>query len=274
MSMTITATWADNPPHMVITVGDTPSGTERMSVSRIVGSSEAPVRGAENVIIAGNQGLAVDWDAPLDANVTYRAIAMKSNGGHLENRVASFQTSTIDCDTCWISNPLDPASALHVDLMAGSDDEVSVEQSVTLSTPGWTTNLPSAVVGVRQLGGKRTLVIRLSDLESAQRFEDLLRRSVMVLVRAPAIRHRTGLLYMTVAEAVERRERDFTDNPDHTETTWTITGDEVDPGVLPVIVSPWTYQNLADYARAQGVATYAGLPSLWTTYLDAQRGIF
>lgn len=274
MSMTITATWADNPPHMVITVGDTPSGTERMSVSRIVGSSEAPVRGAENVIIAGSQGLAVDWDAPLGANVTYRAIAMNSRGGHLENRVASFQTGTIDCDTCWTSNPLDPASALHVDLMAGSDDEVSVEQSVTLSTPGWTTNLPSAVVGVRQLGGKRTLVIRLSDLESAQRFEDLLRRSVMVLVRAPAIRHRTGLLYMTVAEAVERRERDFTDNPDHTETTWTITGDEVDPGVLPVIVSPWAYQNLADYARAQGVTTYAGLPSLWTTYLDAQRGIF
>lgn len=274
MSMTITATWADDPPHMVITVSDTPSGTERMSVSRIVGSSETPVRGAENVIISGNEGLVVDWDAPLGANVTYRAIAMNSRGGHLENRVASFQTDTIDCDTCWISNPLDPASALHVDLMAGSDDEVSFEQSVTLSTPGWTTNLPSAVVGVRQLGGKRTLVIRLSDLESAQRFEDLLRRSVMVLVRAPAIRHRTGLLYMTVAEAVERRERDFTDNPGHTETTWTITGDEVDPGVLPVIVSPWTYQGLADYARAQGVTTYAGLPSLWTAYLDAQRGIF
>ncbi|MEH1498388.1 hypothetical protein [Cutibacterium avidum] len=274
MSMTITATWADNPPHMVITVGDIPSGTAFISVSRIVGSSEAPVRGAENVIIAGKQGLVVDWDAPLGANVTYRAIALKSNGGHLENRVASFQTGTIDCDTCWISNPLDPTSALHVDLMAGSDDEVSFDQSVSLSTPGWTTNLPSAVVGVRQLGGKRTLVIRLSDLESAQRFEDLLRRSITVLVRAPAIRHRTGLLYMTIAEAVERRERDFTDNPGHTETTWTITGDEVDPGVLPVIVPPWTYQNLSDYARAQGVTTYAGLPSLWTTYLDAQRGTF
>ncbi|MSS45288.1 hypothetical protein FYJ43_04350 [Cutibacterium sp. WCA-380-WT-3A] len=274
MSTIITAVWGDTPPHMAITAKNLPSGTAYIRVSRIIGSSEAPVRGAENVIIAGNQGLVTDWDAPLDTNVTYRVLSLNANGGHLENMVASFHTGTIDCDTCWVSNPLDPASALHVDLMAGTDDDTSHDQTVTLSSPGWSTNLPSAIVGVRQLGGKRTLIIRLTGLDTAQQFEDLLRRSITILVRAPAIRHRTGLLYMTAQSVSEHRERDYADNPAHTETTWTITGDEVDPGTLPVIVSPWTYQNLADYARAQSVTTYDGLPSLWTTYLDAQRGIF
>lgn len=273
---TITPIWADNPPHVTITVTGMPTGTATMTITRIVGTHETTVRGADRSLVAGTSGLVVDWDAPVGQTITYRVDCWSAGGGALTGGVAIGQATTggIDCDTAWISDPLDPSTGMHVTLMAGSDDEVSHDQQVSLSTPRWSTHLPSAVVGGRQLGGKRTLVVRLDTLDAAQHMEDMLASAVMILVRAPAIRHRTGSLYMVPATVTEHRERDYADNPGHTETTWTLTGDEVDPGRMPVMVAPWTYADARSYAATRKVTTYRALPTLWATYLDVQRGVY
>ena len=178
----------------------------------------------------------------------------------------------VDCSTAWISNPYDPGSAMLVTLMDGTDDTTSHDMPVSLSQAGRRTNLPSAVVGVRQLGSKRTLIVRCWDLAEAQQFEDLLATSVVLLVRTQQIRHRTGALYVTAGEVSEQRMRQFIDGPD--ETTWTLSCDEVDPGRLGILASPFSYARSAAYVgNLRGRATYADRSATFPLYSDATKGV-
>lgn len=179
-----------------------------------------------------------------------------------------------DPDTAWISNPYDPSAAMLVTLMAGSDDDTSHDMDVSLSLPGRRTHLPSAVVGVRGLGGKRTLVVRCWTPGEAQQLEDLLASTTTLLVRSAVIRHRTGCLYVVIGEAVEHREWEFLDGQQ--ETTWTLSSDEVDPGALGILVPPWTYQKSAAYVAAQtstATPTYTDRAAVFPLHIDATRGV-
>lgn len=181
-----------------------------------------------------------------------------------------------DCSQAWISNPYDPLSAMLVTLMDPSDADTSHDMDVSLSLPGRATHLPSAVVGVRGLGGKRELIVRCWTLDEALRFEQLLTSAVTLLVRANpgTIRHRTGALYVVPGEVTEHRERDFIDGPE--ETTWTLACDEVDPGRIGVLVPPWMWATSRAYVAQQAgktQATWADRMAVFPLWIDATRGL-
>lgn len=266
------ATYVEAPtPHVRLDVGLMPEGTAAVSVQRIVGAYQAPVRGHDPAPVYGIATAIVDWDAPLGRQATYVCRALDGAGGVLSTASIAVTTGTIGASEAWITNPLDPISGMRVTLMEGSDDTTEFPQKVTLSTAAWSSGLPSAIVETRQRGANRTLVVRLDSLEKAKTLEDLLSTSAFLLVRAPGIRHRSGALYVVVENVTETRERDLTDSPTFAETTWTLECAEVGPGRMPVTVAPWSYQDSMDFAAAHGGSTYATRLSLWPMYIDMRR---
>lgn len=274
----ITCTFVADPPRVTLDVTSMPAGTARVEVVRIDSNgAEAPVRGASDVPVQDTAAWTViDWEPPVGRSPVWRASFRNSAGGLLSTETGQLdsQVPAPDCDLAWVSNPYDPASAMLVTLMAGSDDDTTHGMDVSLSLPGRRTHLPSAVVGVRGLGGARTLVVRCWTQDEAQRLEDLLATTTTLLVRSPVIRHRTGALYVVVGAATEHREWEFIDGQQ--ETTWTLQADEVDPGRLGVLVPPWTYQKSAAYVAAQtstATPTYADRVAVFPLYIDATRGV-
>lgn len=276
----ITCTYLPDPPRVVLDVTSMPAGTATVDVVRIADNgSQAPVRGAGQVSVQDTAAWTViDWEPPVGRSPVWRASFRNSAGGLLATESGALAnvagTPAPDCDLAWISNPYDPASAMLVTLMAGSDDDTTHGMDVSLSLPWRRTHLPSAVVGVRGLGGKRTLVVRCWTPGEAQKLEDLLASTTTLLVRSGQIRHRTGCLYAVIGDAVEHREWDFIDGQQ--ETTWTLSADEVDPGRLGILVPPWTYQKSAAYvASQQGKATptYADRLAVFPLHIDATRGV-
>ena len=273
--MNIWLTPRADPPRVVINVTSMPQGTASVIVERVSGAGDpSPVRGATDVPVQGTQAWTVtDWEAPLGRETLWRATPVSASGGKLAAPVS--RTLSIphdDCDTAWLTNPYDPSASLLVTLMAGTDDDTTHAMPVSLSPAARRTGLPTAVAGNRRLGGDRTLVLRCETLDAAQRLEDMLARSVTLLVRSTAIRHRTGCLYMVVGEAVEHRDRQWIDADE--DTTWTLRGDEVDPGRLPVLVQPWTYAAGAEYVTQQSRgSTYAYAARVYPLYLDATKGV-
>ena len=274
----ITCTFVADPPRVTLDVTSMPAGTARVEVVRIDSNgAESPVRGAADVPVQDTAAwTATDWDVPVGRAPVWRAIYRNSAGGLLgtESGGLAAAVPAPDCDLAWISNPYDPGTAMLVTLMAGSDDETTHGMEAFLSLPGRRTHLPSAVVGVRGLGGSRTLVVRCWTLEEAQQLEDLLATTTTLLVRSPAIRHRTGCLYVVAGEVREKREWEFLDGQQ--ETTWTLSADEVDPGHLGILVPPWTYQKSAAYVAAQQATaspTYTDRAAVFPLHIDATRGV-
>jgi len=275
----IECSYLPNPPRVVLDVTGMPAGTATVEVVRIADNgSQAPVRGAGQVSVQDTAAWTViDWEPPVGRSPVWRASFRNSAGGLLATETGKLDSpvpAPIDPDTAWVSNPYDPASAMLVTLMAGSGDDTTHGMDVSLSLPGRRTHLPSAVVGVRGLGGARTLVVRCWTQDEAQRLEDLLATTTTLLVRSAVIRHRTGCLYVVVGEAVEHREWEFLDGQQ--ETTWTLSADEVDPGHLGILVPPWTYQKSTAYVAAQtstATPTYGDRAAVFPLHIDATRGV-
>lgn len=274
----IECSYLPNPPRVVLDVTGMPAGTATVEVVRIADNgSQAPVRGAGQVSVQDTSAWTViDWEPPVGRSPVWRASFRNSAGGLLGTETGQLdsQVPAPDCDLAWISNPYDPSSAMLVTLMSGSDDDTSHDMDMSLSLPGRRTHLPSAVVGVRGLGGKRTLVVRCWTPGEAQKLEDLLASTTTLLVRSAVIRHRTGCLYVVVGEVVEHREWEFIDGQQ--ETTWTLSADEVDPGRLGILVPPWTYQKSEAYVAAQtghSSPTYADRLAVFPLHIDATRGV-
>lgn len=274
----ITCNYVPDPPRVTLDVTSMPAGTARVEVVRIDSNgSQAPVRGAADVPVQDAAAwTATDWDVPVGRAPVWRATYRNAAGGLLGTETGQLDSPVPapDCDLAWISNPYDPSSAMLVTLMAGTDDETGHDMEASLSLPGRRTHLPSAVVGVRGIGGSRTLVVRCWTLEEAQQLEDLLATTTTLLVRSPAIRHRTGCLYVVIGEAREMSHHNRPATPEA--TTWTLSADEVDPGQLGILVPPWTYADLAAYLQAQTGTTsptYSDLRSVFPLYLDVTKGV-
>lgn len=290
----------DSPPRVVLTVTSMPTGTSMIRIQRLNSDgTAASVRGADLVAVQGTDAwTTTDWDAPIGRTLTWRATCYTGTLGALGTGTATASTVhsvpsglvqqavtevvgsiavpgiDLDDDQAWISNPYDPASAMRVTLMDGTDDTTSHDMPVTLSLAGRSTHLPSAVVGIRQLGGKRTIVVRCWTLTEAQQLENLLTSTTALLVRSAQIRHRTGSLYVAVGEVSEQRMWAFVDGQD--ETTWTLSCDEVDPGKLGILVAPWSYAKSAAYVAAQtghNPPTYADRLAVFPLYLDSTKGV-
>lgn len=298
--MNITCDVLDSPPRIVVTVTSMPTGTAKVQVQRLDSDGTASaVRGATSVPVQGTDAWTVtDWDVPIGRRLTWRATCYNSGGGTLgtgtgtagtvdpipEGLVGAVVTDVVgtiavpgvdlDPDAAWISNPYDPASAMCVTLMDGTDDTTSHDMPVNLSLAGRTSHLPSAVVGMRQLGGKRTLIVRCWTLDDAQALERLLASTTTLLVRSEQIRHRTGALYAVVGEVSEQRMWAFVDGQD--ETTWTLSCDEVAPGQLGILVPPWTWAKATAYVAAQtghSTPTWADFATVFPLWLDATKGV-
>jgi hypothetical protein len=208
------------------------------------------------VITAGDTPTVVD-DAKIISRITQTA-----------------QTPPVARDQAWISNPYDPMSAMLVTLMSGTDVETSHTMEVSLSLPGRRTHLPSAVVGVRGLGGKRTLAIRCWTADEAQQLENLLARSAVLLVRTQEIRHRTGALYVAVGEVTETSHHNRPATPEA--TTWTLSCDEINSGQLGILVPPLTLDKSRAYVAAQtghATPTLDDRQAVFPLFVDAIKGV-
>lgn len=282
--MNITCDVLDGPPRVVVTVTSMPTGTAKVILQRIdTDGSTVSVRGAASVPVQGTDAWTVtDWDIPIGRKLTWRATCYNSAGGTLGTGTGTASTVdpiavagiALDLSQAWISNPYDPASAMCVTLMDGTDDTTSHDMPVTLSLAGRSSHLPSAVVGMRQLGGKRTLIVRCWTLGDAQALERLLASTTTLLVRSEQIRHRTGALYVAVGEVSEQRMYGFVDGQD--ETTWTLSCDEVTPGQLGILVPSWTWAKATAYVASQtghSSPTWADMATVFPLWLDATKGV-
>lgn len=291
----ITCTYLPDPPRVVLDVTGMPDGTATVEVVRIADNgSQAPVRGAGQVSVQDTAAWTViDWEPPVGRSPVWRASFRNSAGGllgtevgqvgDLADVVGDVVTDAVAVagipapapDTAWVSNPYDPSSAMLLHLMAeGTDNDTTHGMDVSLSLPGRRTHLPSAVVGVRGLGGQRTLTVRCNTSDEAQQLEDLLASTTTLLVRSAVIRHRTGCLYVVVGEAREVPHHNRPATPEA--TTWTLQADEVDPGHLGILVPPWTYQKSTAYVAAQtghSSPTYGDRAAVFPLHIDATRGV-
>lgn len=298
----ITCTFRDDPPNVVVDVTDMPAGTTTITVERIAEAGQSVVvRGADRVAVTGTDAwTCTDWDAPVGRDPVWRATMRNAGGGVLGtvdghvwqggdtvgDTVGDVVSDTVGGDDvtsgvppitsgmAWISNPYDPLSAMLVPLMADSDQETTHSMDVSLSLAGRATHLPSAVVGVRLLGGKRTFTVRCWTRDQAQQLETLLTSAVTLLVRSQQIRHRTGCLFVVVGDVTEVPHHN---RPAQSEaTTWTLSCDEVDPGRIGVLVPPWTWAKSRAYVAAQvgkTEATWADRQAVFPLWIDATRGV-
>ena len=290
-------------PHILLELDGIPEGAATVTIWRspVNGTADpAVVRGYDNTPVFGSKGVFIDWDCPLQTmevwcQYTYIAKVFNSRGVQLAAENAPMlYPPVIDDDYGWIANPYRPTQSLYVALMQGTDETTEYPADVSLSVPGWSTGLPSAAVPRRRRGGHRTLMVRLGNLAQAGLLENIILDAPVLALRAPNMRHRYGVMFLTPTSVSEHRERDFTDTREYLdgttpaivddgrdydteyapeestlgeETTWTIECDEVDGTHIPIVVNPWTYHDTSRTAT-----TYQKRAAKYPVYADAVRG--
>ena len=224
-------------------------------VERIIGASTEVVVESLSALPSGGGLVVRDYEAPPGRNVTYRVSTFAANGAPLDTRlVGPVRTPDIDQNHAWIMDGLDPAGAMLVSLLAGT------EQGVGMSVPGMglsdpvTGGLPVAALGARTRRD-RPYIIDIDGAEQMARFEQLVGHGGVLVVRpaaAAGLPHPTGIIRLA-ADTVTRTNW----IPWQEWARYEISGVEVLADSWPYLVPLSTWAEMAEALPATSWAAYA-----------------
>lgn len=247
-------------PRVEIVLASIPGTAVTTTVVRSVAGKQATVRGALKGSSIG--GFAVtDYEAPLNVPITYIATSYNSGGGAVSQSPISATVTLTDSSAAymWISDPLQPSSALKMLV------EVGTAASLTYTAPAETLAPigrpePIAVIGTRRIAGGVQVRLASFTLAEAAAARDLL-DSAGVLCLRPAVSQRMPALgYVAPADIVE------TPVGYAGAVVWSLDSDLVAASGATVMVPFHTYAELLD-----AHSTYAEVLAAKATYLDVLR---
>lgn len=267
---TLTVSTTDDPcPRVEVLISPMPAGIDEITVYRSWLGNRVEVRGAKRAEVSG-AFLVVDYEVPLGTPVAYTSVGYDVAG--IPSLESPSTTQTVAVSDVWLQDPLDPTTALRAgltiprsDLMivAPSFDQASYVSDVAKAS---VVGSPLAVarVGTRQAASGMPLSVFAGTPTDAAALQLLLDQASVLCVRAPSssVPYLGGLSYIAFSSYQPRPSAGWTT------TLFSLVGDVVRPPGAGIVVSPRTYEDLLDEA-----ATYAGLLTLYPTYVDLLRGL-
>lgn len=264
-------------PRVEITVtGLDAVGPSRVTVWRsTVGGKRRAVRGWKNRLVFGSD-IEIDYEAPLGREIRYDLQVI--SGAVTPLRVSA--TCTLDATEGLIQDPLVPSSNVPLSAFSGSGlpvptlaptafrkltyDMGSSQERVLGS------DTPVGFAGQRMVASGVDFSTLTDSAEQGTALRNLLMTAYPVLVRPlPEWGDLPDLLYLDVAQP---SEEPLNAHMGGTLTRWTLTGDQVTPPSLSIVVPIWTYDQVQQvwegytYATQQSVAV-----GIDATYMDNQR---
>ena len=239
-------------------------------VERIVGTSTEVVTESLTALPSGGGLVVRDYEAPPGRDLTYRISTYGADGAPLDARlVGPVRMPDIDQNSAWIMDGLDPAGAMRVDLLAGT------EQGVGMTVPGLaladpiTGRLPVAALGTRSHHA-RPYIIDIDGADRMAQFEQLVAHGGVLVVRPSAaaqLPHPTGIIRLA-ADTVTRTDW----VPWQQWARYEVSGVEVLPDAWPHLVPLHTWAEMAEALPATTWAAYAAAHPGRTWHDIAARG--
>ena len=239
-------------------------------VERIVGTSTEVVTESLTALPSGGGLVVRDYEAPPGRDLTYRISTYGADGAPLDARlVGPVRMPDIDQNSAWIMDGLDPAGAMRVDLLAGT------EQGVGMTVPGLaladpiTGRLPVAALGTRSHHA-RPYIIDIDGADRMAQFEQLVAHGGVLVVRPSAaaqLPHPTGIIRLA-ADTVTRTDW----VPWQQWARYEVSGVEVLPDAWPHLVPLHTWAEMAETLPATTWAAYAAAHPGRTWHDIAARG--
>jgi hypothetical protein len=255
-------------PNVSVTYQDFDPGTNQINVWRTVDGKRRPVRGARHRNVVGSD-FVVDYEAALGRTVSYDIEVLS---GVCAGVVITTATITLSSTSGWLSDPLQPGTAIPVYADVGPNGEPGLDwdalaqfeyKSAVTEMIVAGTDEPVALVGKRQSADN--VAFHVTTLATAQTnaLRVLLKQASVVLFRplagwASAL---PGLCYMTAASVIEQPVNEKLGGQ---QVEWQAKSDFVAPPAMPVLAPTTTYGTVAaEYA------TYAAFNAAHTgqTYL-------
>lgn len=227
MSVTLSV-WATPAPTVRLDVTALPAGSARLVVTRSWDGVTELVR--QQVIPSGTAALVDDFVPPIGRPVSYTVQALSSAGVALDTQVSGSITVPAPADLwdAWVLDELDPARAIQIVMMAGTNDQVSYESSGSVSVPA-SGALASWLGGGRQRS--RPYDIKVHSMAEGDAFERLISRGGVLTFRCgPALRHLTGIVRLGCRSIVEVPHAYLPT------ARWRAEGPEVQPAAWPSTV--------------------------------------
>lgn len=244
-------------PRVAVLVEALPAAAATATLWRTVGPVEGggrreEVRGALRVPVSGVLSV-IDFEAPLDVEVTYQAALFDAAGAVIE---WTDQASTILISPRWedghsrilVHNPLDPRTAMWVQLGKAA------ASSVLKPTPGVVGWAEGRRLGLVQGGRRRGMVgvpldVVTDTWEDGQRFDALfgtvdVQRLPILCIRIPRELQRTRLPAVWFAAVLEpsAEHAHWSDR-----IVWRMVADEVAPPVPTLVVPLLSRADIAAY---------------------------
>lgn len=190
-TVTLSASSPDAPPSAVITVqghDGGPTYDHTNTVFDVQGSADdgvtwLDVRTADMLSPDGSdRATATDYEAAI-GTMTYRARTIGSNDGNIVyGNWCTPVTVEIDSDSWWLMDPLDPSTALQIDIITDGDTSRPISQDIT-ATLG--SSEPVIESDVRQLRQGQTTWLT-EDVSTKALLLELLSSGVVLFQRTPS----------------------------------------------------------------------------------------
>ena len=271
--MGIAVTVHTSPPSTDLFLSSLPSGTTRVRVWRVWNNQQQRVRGDEQAAVIGTEVTLEDYDVPVGRPVSYWAQCYAVDGSELAplaettpitvTMVVPVEKEGGQC--AWVSDPLAPALSLLL-AMTPSDRSRSYDSdTVYAQVMGYED--PIAISGIRSSASDWTFGFRAFSFEESDSINALVSPGGTILIRpdAGAIRHKTGLVYLSMPRVQELPRYDFAFHQDWAD--WVLSGRQVRPPSVSVVMP------LREYADMEAEnADYQGVIDDYTDYLALLRG--
>lgn len=259
-------------PRVTVTVMGLPVTESVISIWRsTAGGERLPVRGARGVTVV-DSFLANDFEAPLAQDVTYEVEVISGEASGASETDTVFLPS--ECG--YIQDPLNPSTAAPVysakrrkgaaTLRAGSFSQFTYDASVS-SFNVLGSSRPVVIGGARQAPSGIPLALFTEALEANERMRALVSDTAVLIIR-PLPEWMMPLPASGTYSAASVTEEPKGAPRGDALTLWDLTVDSVRPSSARVVISLFTYQDVADmfdtYAQKQEQAGGG-------TYLDDQR---
>lgn len=221
------------------------------------GNPRRKVRGVNGALMYGS-GFMIDYEAPLGRVVTYELVI--DSGDVIPLRLTD--TVTLDAETGFIQDPLQPGSAIPLTASDAAPDGAVVVSSKAFRKLGYaiessSVNVlggrePIAMTGQRMAASGIDFSLLTEAAEQSTALRNLFAQAPIVLVRPlPSWGPLPDVIY-TVPSVTE--EPTYGDEG-VVMTTWSLVGDSVRAPTMNVLVPLWTYD---------------AVQALWVTYADQQ----
>lgn len=235
-----------------------PTATHTLQVNRVADGVTYTVRGASNAFAAGG-AVIEDWEIPVGVLVTYQATAFDESGASLGS-VEEF-TATVSCppSLAWISDPVNPNSVVQVQARRDFGDTLTNVRQVQTYQVG---DRVVALLGAMGKLSNLNLHVQTKTLADADMLKTILMQTSVLIRTTPPTRV-PRLLYVVVPQ-VNEVDNDVQWGGGWVE--WPLTGTEVSPTTLDILIPVTTWQDYID-----AFPTWQDMIDAYDTWFDAMK---